>query len=60
VGPPLNEVIKPYRGDPEGIVNWALVPGRKRQDYPAMPAQEIPKTDLLQIAAYILETTGNR
>jgi len=36
-----------------------LKPGRNRTDYPPMPAQEMARDDLLQIASHILKTTGN-
>ncbi len=60
VGPPLNEAAKLYKGNPQGIVKWALNPGRRRSDYPAMPAQQVPAADLLQIANYILDTAGQQ
>ena len=60
VGPPLIEAVVPYVGNPEGIVAWALKPGRRRLDYPVMPAQELPRDDLNLIAGYILETTGKQ
>lgn len=60
VGPPLIETAAAYAKNPEGIVEWALNPGRKRPDYPQMPAQEMPREDLMLIAAYILEVTGNQ
>jgi len=59
VGPPMVEAAQSYSGNPEGIVAWAVAPGRKRADYPPMPPQDLPREDLLQIADYILETTGN-
>ena len=58
VGPPLVEAARSYAGNPGGIAAWALAPGRKRTDYPPMPPQDLPRDDLLQIAEYILETTG--
>ena len=59
VGPPLVEAARNYAGNPEGIILWALKPGRNRTDYPPMPAQEMARDDLLQIASHILKTTGN-
>ncbi len=55
VGPPLTEIVAAYPGDSPGIVAWARAPGRKRMDYPAMPAQNLPEDDLRAIAEYILE-----
>jgi cytochrome c len=58
VGPPLAETASLYKGNPDGIVDWALKPGKRRADYPQMPAQEIPRDDLKLIADFILETTA--
>lgn len=58
VGPPLTEVAKIYAGNPDGIVAWALNPGKKRPDYPQMPAQTLSRADLAQVAGYMLETGG--
>ena len=58
VGPPLVEVAKLYAGNPGGIVTWALSPGKKRPDYPQMPAQTLSRADLTQIAGFILEAGG--
>jgi len=60
VGPPLSETGALYSGDPDGIVAWALNPGRRRSDYPAMAAVVLPREDLLEIANYILGITGNQ
>jgi cytochrome c len=56
VGPALKEAAALYRGNPEGIVTWALQPGRRRPDYPPMPPQQVPRDELLQIANYIVDT----
>jgi cytochrome c len=58
VGPSLVEIAPLYAGNPEGIVSWAKQPGRKRLEYPAMPAQNLPEEDLRAIADYILESSG--
>jgi len=58
VGPPLTEIAALYAGDPEGIVSWSLAPGRKRADYPAMPAQNLPEEDLRTIAAFVLNESS--
>ena len=60
VGPPLVEMVSQYKGNPEGIVAWALKPGRKRMDYPAMPAQNLPREDLLKIANHMLEIADSK
>jgi cytochrome c len=54
VGPPITETVQFYRGNPQGIVEWVLKPGRRRNDYPAMPPQVLPREELQQIATYML------
>lgn len=56
VGPPLTEISTVYAGDPDGIVTWSLNPGRKRTDYPAMPAQNLPEAQIRAVADYILNS----
>jgi len=58
VGPALNEAMASYRGNPQALMEWILQPGRKRADYPAMPAQEMPKDDLQQLVDFVLQTAG--
>jgi cytochrome c len=58
VGPSIVEAVEPYAGSPDGIVAWALNPGRKRMDFPPMPAQPAPRDELAQIAKYMLEAAG--
>ncbi len=60
VGPPLVETAEIYAQNPAGIVEWSLNPGRRRMDYPPMAPQVMPREDLMQIAEYILEATGNQ
>jgi cytochrome c len=55
VGPPLNEAVAAYQVNPEALAGWILRPGRKRPDYPAMPAQQIPSDELQLIVRYVLE-----
>lgn len=55
VGPPIKEIARLYAGNPDGIVAWAKAPGRKRADYPAMPAMGLPDADLKIIAEYMLK-----
>lgn len=54
VGPPIREIQKLYKGNPDGIVAWSKSPGKKRPDYPQMPAMPLPDGDLKIIADYIL------
>ena len=57
VGPPLKEIAQIYKGNPEGIVSWAKAPGKKRPDYPTMPAfGHLGEEKLKIIANYILAT----
>lgn len=57
VGPSLVEIASIYSGKPEGIVSWAKAPGKKRPDYPQMPAFGgiVADQDLVNIARYILK-----
>jgi cytochrome c len=56
VGPPLREVAALYAGNPDGIVAWSMAPGKKRADYPPMPAMNhLGEEKLRLIAEYILE-----
>ena len=55
VGPPLREIAKIYAGNPDGIVTWAMGPGKKRPDFPQMPSFSHLGPDKLHlIADYIL------
>jgi cytochrome c len=57
VGPPLREIATIYRDRPEGIVAWALAPGKKRAGFPQMPSMKhVGEKDLLTIAEYMLAT----
>ena len=57
VGPPLREIATIYAGNPGGIVTWAMAPGKKRPDYPQMPAFPHLGPDKLHvIAEHILKT----
>lgn len=55
VGPSLREIAEIYAGSPNGIVTWAMAPGKKRPDTPPMPAFSHLGPDTLRIIAeYIL------
>jgi cytochrome c len=57
VGPPLREIATIYKDRPEGIVAWALAPGKKRANFPQMPSMKhVGEKDLLTIAKYMLST----
>jgi cytochrome c len=57
VGPPLTEIASLYAGNANGIVTWALAPGKKRPDFPQMPSMAaLGEAKLRAIAEYMLET----
>ncbi len=51
VGPPVTEIVKLYAGNPAGIVQWAKAPGKKRADFPPMPAMAAVGDDNLRAIA---------
>jgi len=56
VGPSLAEIAQIYADDPAGIVTWARAPGKKRPDFPPMPAfGHLGDDSLRKIAEYMLE-----
>jgi mono/diheme cytochrome c family protein len=55
VGPPLTEIAELYAGNPSGIVQWTRSPGKKRKDFPTMPAFRLPEAKLAATAEYILQ-----
>lgn len=55
VGPSVREIAELYKGDPDGIVRWAKAPGKKRSNFPAMPALTFPDTHLRAAALHMLE-----
>ncbi len=55
VGPSLREIAALYAGDPAGIVRWTNAPGRKRPDFPPMPAFRLGDEKLSAVAVYMLE-----
>lgn len=55
VGPSLVEIAEIYKGNPAGIVIWAKAPGKKRPDFPQMPAfGQMSDETLQKIAEYML------
>ncbi|MEW6235486.1 MAG: c-type cytochrome [Candidatus Omnitrophota bacterium] len=58
VGPPLREIAAAYLNDPAGIVKWVKNPGKKRTDYPQMPAVKLTEAQYQDVARYILEITA--
>lgn len=55
VGPSVREIADIYAGNPEGIVAWAKAPGKKRSEFPAMPALNFPDEHLRAAADHMLE-----
>jgi cytochrome c len=55
VGPPVTEMLTVYQGNPQGLQAWIRSPGKKRPDYPQMPAfGHLPAQDIENLTAYIL------
>ncbi|HPH64214.1 MAG TPA: cytochrome c [Kofleriaceae bacterium] len=61
IGPPLTEIANIYAGNPDGIVTWAMAPGKKREGFPQMPPFEVlGKEKLRHVADYILQTAAHK
>ncbi|MBL9094568.1 MAG: cytochrome ubiquinol oxidase subunit I [Planctomycetaceae bacterium] len=55
VGPSLREIAGIYKDKPEGIVAWAMSPGKKRPSFPQMPKMShVGERDLTTIAQYMI------
>lgn len=55
VGPPVTEMKKIYGNDLEGIKKWIKAPGKKRPDYPQMPAfPQLEDSELDPLVTYIM------
>jgi cytochrome c len=55
VGPPITEMVSIYAADEEGLKRWIKAPGKKRPDYPQMPAlTQLTDDDREELAKYIL------
>ncbi|MBN2329136.1 MAG: cytochrome c, partial [Candidatus Omnitrophica bacterium] len=55
VGPPLTEIATIYPDNPAGIIQWVKKPGKKRPDYPPMPAIALSEAQHKAVAQYILD-----
>lgn len=56
VGPPLTEMVSIYAANKEGLKQWIKTPGKKRPDYPQMPAlSQLTDDDREELAKYILK-----
>jgi cytochrome c len=55
VGPPITEMVSIYANNIEGLKQWIKTPGKKRPDYPQMPAfAQLSDNDRAELAKYIL------
>jgi cytochrome c len=55
VGPPMTEMITIYGDNPGGFKKWVTAPGKKRPDYPQMPAfSGLSDLDLTALYNYIM------
>ncbi len=55
IGPPVKEIQAKYKGNPEGIVNFARAPVKVRSGFPQMPPQAYLGDEKLRaVAAHIL------
>jgi cytochrome c len=55
-GPSLREVYTIYRDNPQGIVDWAKNPGKKRPEFVQMPSMaQLGDDNLALVADYMLE-----
>lgn len=55
VGPPITEMVSIYSSDKNGLKQWIKAPGKKRPDYPQMPAlTQLTDDDREALAKYIL------
>lgn len=55
VGPPVTEMVSIYTNNKEGLKQWIKAPGKKRADYPQMPAlPQLTDDDREELANFIL------
>lgn len=55
VGPPMTEMVSIYEKNEQGLRDWVRKPGKKRADYPQMPAfSQLSDDDLKELSKYIL------
>ncbi|MDD5562917.1 MAG: c-type cytochrome [Thermoanaerobaculaceae bacterium] len=58
VGPPLTEIDRIYKGNPAGLIAWVKAPGKKRPDYPQMPAIKLTPAQYQAVAEFVLAVPG--
>ncbi len=57
VGPPMTEMVKIYGSKPADFKAWVQSPGKKRPDYPQMPAfPQLSEKQLEGLAVYVLNS----
>ncbi len=55
VGPPVKEMVSIYEKDEKGLHDWIRKPGKKRADYPQMPALGLSEQEIKDVTTYILK-----
>ncbi len=56
IAPSLYEINQRYKNNPEGIVNWAIKPGRRKKEGLVMPSMaHVGEDNLALIAKYMLK-----
>ena len=58
VGPPLTEIVDIYGDDTAGIIKWVKAPGKKRPDFPEMPAIKLTEEQYNAVAQYLLDAVA--
>ena len=57
VGPSLREIAAVYKDNPDGIVTWAMNPGKKRTNMTQMPSfKHLGGEQLKMVAEYMLQS----
>ncbi len=54
VGPPVTEIAGVYRHEPEKLAAWVKKPGKRRPEYPAMPAVILTEDRYQAVAKFML------
>ncbi len=55
VGPPLTEIVQEYQGDKAGFIEWVKNPGKKRPEYPKMPAVSLTASQYSAVTDYVFD-----
>jgi len=59
VGPPLNEVVPKYKGDPGKLKAFIRNPGKVNPAFPAMPKPPVNEEEIDSVVRYLLATVKN-